>query len=204
MIFGSFCRIIRISLDATRTPRSANHYVIKAIDIFQSRGHAVLGPCKIIRRERWWQVTRRQDVIKETEAQNTCNYGIDNAKRASNCQLNCFEYRAVFKSTAPTRRPELKTKKGGKKKGTRAVYKTTDDRVRIENCSETLSRGRMDGIDFFWTQRNLGIRVKRVGEMKIKIKRALSIITSFFFSPARVRKTPNVCRSYRWEKLLCN
>lgn len=33
-------------------------------------------------------------MIKETEVQNTYNYRIDNAKRASNCQLNCFEYHA--------------------------------------------------------------------------------------------------------------
>jgi len=40
-------------------------------------------------------------MIKETEAQNTRYYRIDNAKQVSNCQLNCFEYRA---SKAPVQR----------------------------------------------------------------------------------------------------
>lgn len=59
-------------------------------------------------------------MIKEIKAQNTHNYRIDNPERASNCQLNCFEYRAVFKSISPN---ELKTEK----KESRAVYKTTDE-----------------------------------------------------------------------------
>lgn len=87
-------------------------------------------------------------MIKEIEVQKTSNYRIDNAERASNCQLNCFRVSPGIQKhpPPPMRRSELKTEK----KGTRAVYKTTDDWVRIENRNETLSRDQIDRIDFFF------------------------------------------------------
>lgn len=84
-------------------------------------------------------------MIKEMETENIRNYRIDNAKRASNCQLNCFVCRVVFKSAAPRR----DCRDGKREKEMRVVYKTTDDRARIENRKRTLSRDRMDRIDFF-------------------------------------------------------
>lgn len=85
------------------------------------------------------------------------------------------------------RQSELKTEK----KESRTVYKTTDDRVRIENRNETLSRDRMDRIDFFECGAipRFACRV----EMKIKIKIALSI--TFFFANESA-KMSNVYRSY--------
>lgn len=103
-------------------------------------------------------------MIKEAETENirNCKHRIDNVKRPSNCQLNCFECCAVFRSTSPTWRSGQKIKK--KERGTSRVYKTTGDRVRIENRSDIVARA--DGSHRFFLTCNLGSHAEREKEIE--------------------------------------